>query len=130
MLDATRRDPALSLMRTIALQGEHVRISLSAVGFQDFQKTVRFIERVRAGLGGVSENGRMLALHAVPRSASSGDLPAIEGSPPAAPGEWIALFEPRLVPSFVAAVGPPLLIITSLGETVVPVLDRLQEEVP
>jgi hypothetical protein len=40
----------------------------------------------------------------------------------------VALFEPRLVPSFVAAMGPPLMIITSLGETVIPVLDRFQKE--
>ena len=52
-LIACGRDPALLLMQSIALHGEHVHFPLTpASGFQEVHAAVRFVERVLAGLGG------------------------------------------------------------------------------
>jgi hypothetical protein len=64
-LTATARDPALSVMRTVALRGEPVSPG-PALTFQEIQETARFVKRVRAGLGGVNASGRVLALCVVP----------------------------------------------------------------
>jgi hypothetical protein len=54
---ATERDPAFHLMRRVVLLGESpvMRAIASDVGR-------RFMARVRAGIGGISEHGRLLAL--------------------------------------------------------------------
>jgi hypothetical protein len=121
------RDPVLLIMRTIALDGEHVRVPLtSAAGFQAVQEARRFVERVLSGIGGASDNGRMLALHTVPRTmpaaAGSGSPP----SQPAAPETPIAVFTPWLVPSFLIVPPAPLLIVTTLGPD--PILERLRQQ--
>ena len=56
-LIATERDPAFDLMRRVVMHGEcPVMKSL------DFDSGRRFLARVRAGIGGISEHGRLLAL--------------------------------------------------------------------
>lgn len=55
---ATERDPAFDLMRRVVLHGESPL--LRPAGSVDAGR--RFIARVRAGIGGISEHGRLLAL--------------------------------------------------------------------
>jgi hypothetical protein len=145
LLIAAGRDPALLLMQSIALHGEHVYFPLTpAASFQEFQQAVQFVERVLVGLGGssvpvgaapgfqevqgagrsiepvlagrVSDNGRMLALRVVPRAASSGGPPASERSQPAVADVPIAVFSPWSVPSLATVVRPPLLVVNTLDE--------------
>jgi hypothetical protein len=59
LLLATAGDPALELMRAVVLRGETPERPL---GIADVTAARTFIARVRAGLGGVSLGGRMLAL--------------------------------------------------------------------
>lgn len=54
---ATERDPAFDLMRRVVMHGEAPVARMTRV---DVGR--RFLERVRAGIGGISEHGRMLAL--------------------------------------------------------------------
>lgn len=56
-LVATPRDPALDLMRRVVLGGESPTMKPSPI-----EVTLRFLTRVRAGIGGVAEHGRLLAL--------------------------------------------------------------------
>ena len=56
-LAATSRDPAFELMRRVVLRGEPVTARLAGT-----EIGLRFMTRVRAGIGGISEDGRMLAL--------------------------------------------------------------------
>jgi hypothetical protein len=56
-LTATERDPAFDLMRRVVLHGEAP--VLRPHGIDAGQ---RFLARVRAGIGGISEHGRLLAL--------------------------------------------------------------------
>jgi hypothetical protein len=56
-LVATLRDPALDLMRRVVLGGESPTMKPSPI-----EVTLRFLTRVQAGIGGVSEHGRLLAL--------------------------------------------------------------------
>jgi hypothetical protein len=113
MLVTTQLDPSLRVMRTVALRGDNAQYELTAASFQE---SVAFVRRLRAGLGGVAEHGRMLALQAVPRAAS------------AAPLDSTVLFTLGLTPSFCATVRPPLLIMTSLDETVNDPLIELVKE--
>jgi hypothetical protein len=147
LLVVNRRDPALSLVRGVALQGEYVELGMTPASLRD---GAAFLQRVRAGLGGVSANGRMLALRAVPRSASPGAAPASRGSQvvepddlgqfidvlqtgqtspgsqPVAPDEPVALFSIWFSPMFVTRPRPPLLIATLLGEDFIdPLFDRI-----
>jgi hypothetical protein len=55
-LMATTRDAAFELMRSVVLHGE------SPPARQDVHETWQFMERVRAGIGGISEGGTLLAL--------------------------------------------------------------------
>jgi hypothetical protein len=55
-LVATLHDPALDLMRRVVLGGESPTIKPTSID------TRRFMTRVRAGIGGVAEHGRLLAL--------------------------------------------------------------------
>jgi hypothetical protein len=57
-LVATERDPAFDLMRRVVLYGESPVLRPSI----DVDAGRRFIARVRAGIGGISEHGRLLAL--------------------------------------------------------------------
>jgi hypothetical protein len=56
-LVATERDPAFDLMRRVVMHGECPVIKPIGI---DFGR--RFLTRVCAGIGGISEHGRMLAL--------------------------------------------------------------------
>jgi hypothetical protein len=57
-LIATERDPAFDLMRRVVIHGEcPVMNKLIDIGTGR-----RFLARVRAGIGGISEHGRLLAL--------------------------------------------------------------------
>src|ERR1043165_753730 len=53
---ATAGNPAFELMRSVLLRGE------SPPAKPEFYETWRFMERVRAGIGGISEGGSLLAL--------------------------------------------------------------------
>jgi hypothetical protein len=117
MLVATQHDPLLRLMRSVALGGESAPFELTAASVQE---GAAFVRRLRAGLGGVSDSGRMLALRAVPRAAS--------GKPVPLPADSIVLFSLRLTPTFVPVTRPPLLIVTSIDETVNdPLTDLIKE---
>lgn len=72
VLVASARDRALFLMRTVALFGEHVTAPAMPRGLTE---GVAFMQRLRAGLGGVSEHGRMLALPWIAKPA--GTSPAL-----------------------------------------------------
>lgn len=56
-LGATARDPAFAMMRAVVLRGEHPVAPLVAG-----ETHRRFMTRARAGIGGISEDGRMVAL--------------------------------------------------------------------
>ncbi len=56
-LVATERDPAFDLFRRVVLHGESPVLRLAGL-----DAGRRFIARVRAGIGGISEHGRLLAL--------------------------------------------------------------------
>jgi hypothetical protein len=56
-LIATERDPAFDLMRRVVMHGEAPVARMTGI---DIGR--RFMDRVRAGIGGISEHGRMLAL--------------------------------------------------------------------
>jgi len=65
-LHATQDDPATRHFRAIALAGER-RIPESASARQLLAEGRRFMTRARAGIGGVSDGGSMLALHLAAR---------------------------------------------------------------
>jgi hypothetical protein len=137
MLVVTRHDPALSLVRGVALRGEHVELGMTPASLGE---GATFIRRLRAGLGGVSASGRMLALRAMPRPAPPGASPAScgaqpvglddlgqfidvlhtghasQGSQPVALDEPIAVFSIWFSPPFPYRLRPPLLIATLLDE--------------
>lgn len=113
-LAATQDDPALAVVRTIAVLGQHVAAPPSLSAFQDFRDTLLFVRRLRAGIGGVSHDGRMLGLRAVARPAPA-EPP--RGRDPA-PADRLVLVSPWTIPTFAVVDRPPLLIITSLEETV------------
>ena len=56
-LVATERDPAFDLMRRVVLHGECPVFKPAGIDAGQ-----RFLARVRAGIGGISEHGRLLAL--------------------------------------------------------------------
>ncbi len=127
-LVAAQHDPALSIMRTIALQGRAILGPRPPQGFRQTQQAVQFVKRVRAGIAGVSDDGWRLALPVVPRPASSGEPAATEGSVPVAPEGPLGLFDLWL--SFAAA-RPPLLIVSSLETSFIDqILDRFEQELP
>ena len=64
-LVVTSRDPAFELMRSVVLRGESPRAP--RLRFDDARK---FFTRVRAGIGGISEQGGMLALAVEGRRAT------------------------------------------------------------
>ncbi len=62
VLLATAEDPKLQLFRAVVLYGTPLKQPRRA-GFEDVQPAIRFLDRVRAGIGGISDGGTMLALH-------------------------------------------------------------------
>jgi hypothetical protein len=69
VLVATMRDPAFDVFRAIALLGEELP-RVASPGIEGFNGYSRFLARVRAGVGGISEGGSMLALHLDGREAT------------------------------------------------------------
>lgn len=63
-LVASERDPDAALLRSIALRGEVVRAPFQPPRDDSHRA---FVERVRAGVGGLSADGRILALHVAGR---------------------------------------------------------------
>lgn len=91
---STANDAQLWLMRVVVLSGEHPRLPLEATDPRPF------LTRVRAGIGGISETGRMLAL---PVNGRSGAL--------------MVLFWVWLLPSsFVYLHRPPYLVVTTIDQ--------------
>lgn len=64
-LTGTLRDPAFDLMRAVVLHGE-----CPPGGLPTAAEAQRFFARLRAGIGGISERGRMLALSVDGRRSS------------------------------------------------------------
>jgi hypothetical protein len=59
LLTATAEDRSLTLMRDVVLRGEKPRRTLAPEALGEARA---FVARVRAGLGGISDSGHMLAL--------------------------------------------------------------------
>jgi hypothetical protein len=94
VLLATADDRDLALMRRVVLQGENPRINVTQYELEDGR---RLVARARAGLGGVSESGRMLALPVAGRRTLE-----------------TVLFLISLMPPFVPSPRPPMLLVTTL----------------
>jgi hypothetical protein len=92
VLLATTTDRALDLLRGVVLEGVRPTAEL----FRSAAPMQRFLARVRAGIGGVSDNGSMLAL-------------TIDGE--------LVLFLAWLVPRPFASRVPPSLIVTTADGT-------------
>jgi hypothetical protein len=60
----TLNDPDLALMRAVVIAGEQLKPELEPVLDR------RFLARLRAGIGGISQNGRTLALSTAGRTAA------------------------------------------------------------
>jgi hypothetical protein len=61
---ATENDPGTRLLRATALRGELPPPRIGNRMGEAHDELVRFVRRAQAGIGGVSPNGTMLALHA------------------------------------------------------------------
>lgn len=59
-LDATATDPAMEQFRAVLLRGERVKLPAILRGLW-MEHTRRFLDRARAGIGGISDDGDMLA---------------------------------------------------------------------
>jgi hypothetical protein len=93
-LISTANDAQLWLMRAVVLAGEHPRLPLEPTDPRPF------LTRVRAGIGGVSETGRMLALPINGRS-----------------GAVMVIFWLWLMPvTFTYINRPPYLIVTTIDQ--------------
>jgi hypothetical protein len=104
VLRATDRDGSFEVLRAVTLRGEPRRFRLTQATFDEARQLV---VRARAGLGGVSKGGLMLALH-------------VNGKQ----GATMVVFLLSLTPDFVPVLRDPLLILTSLtGVSVRPFLD-------
>jgi len=104
VLDETVGDPAFELLRAVLLGGEWRQAPLDSA---DILRARQFVERARAGVGGVSEGGTRLALQ-------------IEGHD----GPELVLFVLRLWPplSFTPVSVPPMLMIGGTDELATGVL--------
>jgi hypothetical protein len=97
VLAATEHDPALSAMRSVVLRGEPPVATSHTI-----QDGLRFVARVRAGIGGISEGGHMLAFSVSGRSGSElivfvlwPSLQPRSASPPSLIVAAPSLFDPR-----------------------------------
>ena len=104
----TDRDQSLELFRAVTLRGEPRRFRITQDALDEGRQ---FVVRARAGLNGVSDGGRMLALH-------------IDGKQ----GATMVIFLLWLVPDFVHVLREPSLILTSLDAIAVdPILAAAEE---
>ena len=94
VLLATTGDRSLELLRAVTLRGEPQRLHIRPGVLEEGRQ---FVARVRAGLSGVSEGGRMLALH-------------VDGKQ----GPMMVLFLLSMTPDFVPVLRDPALILTSV----------------
>lgn len=102
---ATEGDRAFALMRAVVLRGERARVPISATAADEAR---RFVTRAKAGIGGISEGGRMLALQVPGRAGQASPM---------------LLFILQLMPDFAPVYRAPTLMITSLdGATIDPLL--------
>lgn len=102
----TEGDRALALMRRVVLRGERPRFPAGPMAA--IEEAQRFLARARAGIGGVSESGRMLALQVPGRSGA---------------GAQLLLFMLQWTSAFALLQRDPMLVITSLdGATADPLL--------
>jgi len=108
---ATEGDRAFSLMRAVVLRGEQVRIPMTPAAIDD---ALRFVRRVKAGIGGASDGGHMLALQAPGRAGAAPQM---------------LLFTLQLTPYLTYVSRTPTLVISSLdGLGVHPLFSWLGEE--
>ncbi len=88
------RDGSLETFRAVVLRGERRQFRLTQGTFDDARE---LIQRARAGLGGVSEGGRLLAMHVDGKS-----------------GATMVLFTLWLLPDIMPMMREPSLILASL----------------
>ena len=101
---------SLFLMRSVALFDVNATVSDLSGAIQEGH---RFARRVRAGLGGVSDHGRLLALPWVPptnRAPATTD-PALDSA-----SYHLAVYALWMSPAFVPCARPPLLLVTTHDE--------------
>jgi hypothetical protein len=123
---ATEGDRALALMRRVVLRGGRARTPAMVV--TALEEARRFVARARAGIGGVSESGRMLALQVDGRAASGRRGKPDDGAGKPGDGAHMLLFTLQLMPMFVPVHREPTLVITSLdGLTADPILAFLEQ---
>lgn len=97
LLGKTRDDKAFDLFRDVLIAGERPRIRLD----YHVNETIVFSNRVRAGVGGITNGGHMLAMHVDAKGSKR-----------------LALFLLQLTPDFVAALREPTLILASPDDMV------------
>jgi hypothetical protein len=97
VLLASDRNGALETFRAVVLRGERRQFRLTPGTFDD---ALELIQGARAGLGGVSEGGRLLAMH-------------VDGKQ----GATMVLFTLWLMPDIVPMMREPSLILASLQGT-------------
>lgn len=98
LLGKTRDDKAFDLFRDVLIAGERPRIRLD----YHVEETLHFAQRLRAGIGGISNGGHLLAMH-------------IDGK---TRGSQLVLFLLQLTPDFVPAAREPTLILACPHDTV------------
>jgi len=126
---ATEGDRSLSLLRRVTLGGARARMPASMGGA--LEEVRQFVDRARAGIGGVSESGRMLALYVETRPGSSGaGQPGATRGAGAGAGAEMVLFMLQLLPAFVPVYRTPTLVITRVDELSVDPLLALLDEAP
>jgi len=78
---ATEGDPATALLRGVLLRGEPPP-PVTMLSGEFLEETRRFVKRVRAGLGGPSKGGRMLALQVDGKQGSEMVICGLWPAPP------------------------------------------------
>ena len=80
---ATEGDPSTAFLRRVLLRGEPAGPMPLGTVLEGVEAARRFMARARAGIGGASEGGRMLALHVDGRVGSETIVCMLWPSPPA-----------------------------------------------
>jgi hypothetical protein len=123
----TEGDRSLTLMRRVVLGGGRARmLGGTAAALEEAR---RFVDRAKAGVGGVSESGRMLALQVATRPGR-GAASEIDAGQGAGASVEMVLFVLQLLPPFVPVFRDPTLVITPIGELTVDPLFALLEAAP
>jgi hypothetical protein len=98
LLGKTREDRAFDMFRDVLIAGERPRIRFH----YHVEETLQFAHRLRAGIGGISNGGHLLAMH-------------IDGK---TRRNQLVLFLLQLTPDFVATLREPTLIIAAPEDTI------------